>query len=65
MIGLDSRVVYALGFKENDGNQLTQQQKVSLVRGGGNSLMKRSGMHVEEFDINPKGDRAGRGPSFI
>ena len=64
MIGLYSRVVYALGFKENDGNQLTQQQKVSLVRGG-NSLMKRSGMHVEEFDINPKGDRAGRGPSFI
>ena len=33
MIGLYSRVVYALWFKGNDGNQLTQQQKVSLVWG--------------------------------
>ena len=34
MIVLYSRVVYALWFKGNDGSQLTQQQKVSLVRGG-------------------------------
>ena len=31
MIGLYSRVIYALWFKGNDGNQLTQQQKVSLI----------------------------------
>jgi len=31
MIGLYSRVVYALWFKGNDGNQLTQQQKVSMI----------------------------------
>ena len=34
MIVLYSRVVYALWFKGNDGKQLTQQKKVSLVRGG-------------------------------
>lgn len=31
MIGLYSRVIYALWFKGNDGNQHTQQQKVSLI----------------------------------
>ena len=34
MIGLYSRVVFALWFKGNDGNQLSQQQKVSLILSG-------------------------------
>jgi len=42
MIGLYFRVVYALWFKGSNGSQLTQQQKVSLIRG--DSLIKRSGI---------------------
>ena len=51
MIGLYSRVVYALWFTGNDGSQLTQQQKVSLIRG--TSHLESSVILVETFDIHP------------
>ena len=33
--------------------------------GGGTPHMKGVGMLVGNVDLNPKGDRSGRGPSFF
>ena len=33
--------------------------------GGGDSIMKGAGMLVGNFELNPKGDQSGRGPTFF
>ena len=37
----------------------------SGTRGGGDSIMKGAGMLVGNFELNPKGDQSGRGPTFF
>ena len=32
---------------------------------GGDSIMKGAGMLVGNFELNPKGDQSGRGPTFF
>ena len=51
-------------------NKLTEKVGGSLVEiycypGGGTPHMKGVGMLVGNFELNPKGDRFGRGPSFF
>ena len=39
-------------------------QELSPVGGGGDTAYERGG-DAGNFELNPKGDRSGRGPSFF
>ena len=50
-----------------EGDYLTAAIISNIVHWGGGEAphMKGVGMLVGNFELNPKGDRSGRGPSFI
>ena len=70
-IFLSVKILLAEKWKgESNANKLCWPGRYCWIRHpsgtrGGDSIMKGAGMLVGNFELNPKGDQSGRGPTFF